>query len=97
MVERLISATSSQMLAMTGDQLKMSIKASEGRTILSENVVSHEPLAGMTTSEIAAAFAADLILLNGLDVFNPVILGLYDGENTLLTAKNMTVWQASCD
>jgi len=87
MVKRLISANSSEMLAMNGTELKQSIKASEGRVVLSENVVVHEPLDGITTSEIAAAFGADLILLNALDVLNPLILGLYDGEETMATAK----------
>jgi hypothetical protein len=87
MVKRLISADTSDMLAMDGAQLKQSIKASEGRVVLSENVVMHEPGDGITTSEVAAAFGADLILLNGLDVLNPIILGLYPGEETLATAK----------
>ncbi|MFC6175751.1 haloacid dehalogenase-like hydrolase [Companilactobacillus huachuanensis] len=87
MVKRLISANSSEMLAMNGTELKQSIKASEGRVVLSENVVVHEPLDGITTSEIAAAFGADLILLNALDVLNPLILGLYDDEETMETAQ----------
>jgi len=87
MVKRLISANTSEMLSMNGAELKQSIKASEGRVVLSENVVVHEPLDGITTSEVAAAFGADLILLNALDVLNPLILGLYDGEETLATAK----------
>lgn len=87
MVKRLISANSSEILAMTSKELKQSIKASEGRTILSENVVIHEAADGITTSEIAASFGADLILLNVFDVFNPMILGLYPGQDNLLTAK----------
>ena len=51
MVKRLISANSSEMLKMNGKELKQSIKASEGRVVLSENVVVHEPLDGITTSE----------------------------------------------
>lgn len=87
MVKRLISANSSDMLKMNGEELKQSIKASEGRVVLSENVVVHEPLDGITTSEMAAAFGADMILLNVFDVFNPLVLGLYEGEGTLITAK----------
>jgi len=87
MVKRLLSANSSEVLAMNGAELKQSIKASEGRVVLSENVVMHEVGDGITTSEIAAAFGADLILLNGLDVLNPIIFGLYPGEDTGATAK----------
>ena len=39
MIARLISANSSELLKMNGDELKQSIKANEGRTVLSENVV----------------------------------------------------------
>lgn len=87
MVKRLISANSSEILAMDGSELKQSIKASEARTILSENVAVRESVGGLTTSEIAAAFGADMILLNGLDVLNPIIAGLYEGESNLKTAK----------
>lgn len=87
MVKRLLSADTSDVLAMSGAELKQSIKASEGRVVLSENVVVHEPQDGITTSEIAAAFGADLILLNALDVLHPLILGLYPGEESLATAK----------
>lgn len=87
MVKRLISADTSDVMQMNGAELKQSIKASEGRVIVSENVVVHEAIDGLTTSELAAAFGADLILLNALDVLNPVILGLYPGEETLATAR----------
>ncbi|KRM23698.1 haloacid dehalogenase-like hydrolase [Schleiferilactobacillus harbinensis] len=80
MVTRLISADTSEILGMKAAELKQSIKASEGRVVLSENVVGHEVGDGITTSEVAAAFGADLILLNGLDVLNPVIFGLYPNE-----------------
>lgn len=86
-MKRLISADTSEVLAMNGAALKQSIKASEGRVVLSENVVVHEPMDGITTSEVAAAFGADMILLNALDVLHPLILGLYPGEETMATAK----------
>lgn len=90
MVKRLISADTSDVLAMNGQELKQSIKASEGRVVMSENVVVHEPLDGITTSEIAAVFGADMILLNALDVLKPIILGLYPGEETMATAQPHT-------
>ena len=64
MVTRIISANASEILKMNGTQLKQSIKASESRTVLSENVVTEPAIDNLTTSEIAAAFGADLILLN---------------------------------
>ena len=77
MGKRLISANASEILEMTAAELKQSIKASEGRVILSENVAPRESFIGdITNSEIARAFGADLILLNGVDVLNPCIFGL---------------------
>ena len=76
-MKRLISANTSDILKMSASELKQSIKASEGRTILSENIVTGIPIVpGVTNSEIAKAYGADLILLNLLDVFNPQIEGL---------------------
>ena len=77
MGKRLISANASDIIKMTAAELKQSIKASEGRTILSENVAPRESFIGdITNSEIAKAFGADLILLNGVDVLDPKIFGL---------------------
>lgn len=85
MGKRLISANTSDILEMTAAELKQSIKASEGRVILSENVAPRESFIGdITNSEIARAFGADLILLNGLDVLNPVIFGLDVKEGTFV-------------
>lgn len=86
MTKRLLSANPSEILKMDGNELKQSIKASEGRVIVSENIVTHGVMSfdKITTSEIAAAFGADMILLNMLDVFNPAIFGLYEGEGAVI-------------
>ncbi|MBP2100712.1 PEP phosphonomutase [Enterococcus rivorum] len=77
MVKRLISASYSEVAKMTAEELKQSIKASEGRTILSENVVLSSPQAGdISNAEVATAFGADLILLNLFDCFNPIVQGI---------------------
>lgn len=76
MVKRLLSASSSELLKMNGKELAQSIKASEGRTVLSENVVVQPAPDGLTMSEIAAAFGADLLLLNLFNVFDPQVCGL---------------------
>ena len=85
MGKRLISANASEILKMTAAELKQSIKASEGRTILSENVATRESFIGdITNSEIAKAFGADLILLNCVDVLNPNIFGLEVTEGSFV-------------
>ncbi|VFH80687.1 PEP phosphonomutase-like protein [Streptococcus pneumoniae] len=64
-MKRLISANPSEILQMNAEELKQSILASEGRVVLSENVVTRETFVGdITNSEIARAFGADMILLN---------------------------------
>ena len=77
MVKRFISSNASEILRMTAPELKQSIKASEGRVILSENVAFKESYIGdVTNAEIARSFGADLILLNGIDIFQPFVAGL---------------------
>lgn len=81
MVKRLISADTSETLQFNANDLKQSIKASEGRVIVSENIVTQSNIDEITTAEIAAAFGADMLLMNRLDVFKPEIFGLYPGED----------------
>lgn len=77
MVTRLIGADASEILQMSAEELKGSIAASAGRTVLSENIVIHTPVyPGVTNAEIARAFGADLILLNMVDLDDPQIHGL---------------------
>lgn len=80
MKKRFISAQVSEIFDMNALELKNSIKASEGRVICSENVAARDSNVGeVTNSEIARAFGADLILLNGFDVFNPKVSAI-EGE-----------------
>ncbi|MGP6139295.1 MULTISPECIES: DUF7916 family protein [unclassified Jeotgalibaca] len=77
MVKRLISANTSEIMAMSTEELKQSIWASDGRVIVSENIVTRETFIGdVTNAEIAKAFGADMILLNGLDVLEPFVFAL---------------------
>ncbi|CAM3780597.1 hypothetical protein [Alkalicoccus chagannorensis] len=81
-MKRLLSSTSSELLAMTGQELKQAVRASEGRTILAEVLASTPPVyPEMTNGELAAAFGADLLLLNGYDVLQPDIHGLHAGDH----------------
>ena len=90
-MKRLISANASDILKMSASELKQSIKASEGRTILSENIAIYEPtVLDITNSEIARAFGADLILLNMVDVFEPKIWGLDSQDDFVSQLKYLT-------
>lgn len=74
---RLLSATPSERLAMDRNELHRAIKANEGRTVVAECFAPREPIVeGVTSAEIARAFGADLLLLNGLDLRNPEIRGI---------------------
>ena len=77
MVKRILDCTASDFADMNGRELKQSIEAAEGRTVLSEIVVTAPPLyQGLTNAEFSSAFGADLILLNVFDVNAPFIQGM---------------------
>ena len=91
MGKRLLSCFTSDFNKMSGQDLKNAIKASEGRTVLSENVAGRRSVTeDVTNSELARAFGADLILLNGLDVFNPYIDALPESDEPIKLVKKLT-------
>lgn len=76
-MKRLLDCSASDFCRMNGKELKQSIRAAEGRTIVAEVISSVAPLyPAVTNAELAAAFGADLILLNMFDVFRPLVNGL---------------------
>jgi hypothetical protein len=80
-MKRLLDCSASDFRKMTGKQLKQSIQASEGRVIVAEVIGEFAPLyPAVTNAELAAAFGADLLLLNMFDVFQPVVNGLDTNE-----------------
>lgn len=91
-LKRILNCVASDFAKMTGTNLKASIAASEGRTMLSEVVCTATPLyPGLTNAEYVAAFGADLVLLNMFDVNNPKVEGL-DGvaqKNIVRTLKEL--------
>ncbi len=81
-MKRFISANTSEISKMNAKELKQSIKASEGRVIVSENVATRETVIGdITNAEIAGSVGADMILLNGVDVLKPEIAALDKTDN----------------
>lgn len=87
-MKRVLDCTASDFQKMNGQDLKQSIKASEGRTILSETMTAVAPLyPSVTNAELAAAFGADLLLLNLFDVFNPAVEGYKCNEKELVVEK----------
>ncbi|MBM2657652.1 haloacid dehalogenase-like hydrolase [Staphylococcus pseudoxylosus] len=90
MVKRLLSANASEIVEMTADELKQSIKASDGRVVLAENVVTRTPvIPDITNSELSRAFGADLILLNGLDAFDPKIVNIDENMHVIKELRRL--------
>src|SRR5699024_6458202 len=87
-MKRLLSCYPSDYKMMTAEDLKNSIIASEGRTILAETVVTSPPLLeGVTNAEVMTAFGADLIVLNEFDVFEKEIIGMETTDNLIQQIK----------
>lgn len=87
----MLSAYASDLAAMTPAEFKQAIRASEGRIVLGETVVTAAPLIdGVSNAEMMAAFSCDLLLLNELDVFAPEIVGFYDCTNPIAELKYLT-------
>ncbi len=89
-MKRLISSNASDLTSYSAKELKQSIKASEGRTVCAENVAVREAFIGdITGAEIATAFGADLILLNGVDVLEPALAGIKNQKDFVNELKNL--------
>ncbi|MGR5149892.1 dihydrodipicolinate synthase [Photobacterium alginatilyticum] len=72
MKKRIFDLTSHDVKNMTRDEIVACIRQSEGRTMMVENVAAMAPLLDLVSgAEIAAAFGADMITLNCLDIFAP--------------------------
>ena len=76
MAKRILDATASDFEKMDQAALLESIHLAEGRTVCAEVVAISVPLVhAVTNAEMAAAFGADLISLNGYDVLHPMVMG----------------------
>lgn len=76
-MKRILDCTTKDFQTYTRQQLKQCIQAGEGRTICSEMVAPRPTCGGnVSNPEIARAFGADLMLLNGFDCFEPYVYGI---------------------
>jgi len=71
MAKRLLSSNSSELLSYNKEELLQSIKLSEGRTIISEVIGEESLFRDVSNAEVAAAFGADILLLNLFDLNQP--------------------------
>ncbi|WP_029326975.1 hypothetical protein [Bacillus coahuilensis] len=90
-MKRLLDCRASDFRKMSGQELKGSIHASEGRVIVSEVILSTAPVySDVTNAELACSFGADLVLCNLFDVNNPVVNGMENTQGShLLQLKEM--------
>lgn len=87
MLKRLLSSTPAEILAYNKEELLESIKLSEGRTIISEVIGEESLLRDVSNAEVAAAFGADILLLNLFDVDNPYFKNIGSGSISELVSK----------
>jgi hypothetical protein len=79
MVPRILDASASDFARMNGADLKVSIRAAEGRTLAAEVICTDAPpVDGITQGELACAMGADMVILDRFDSLNPRISGLSD-------------------
>jgi hypothetical protein len=92
-VKRMLDLTPEQLVSLTGRRLLEAIRAAEGRTVVAETVVDGLPLVdGCANPELAAAFGADLLLLNRYDVERPRVSGFASREEAMPLGN---VWEES--
>jgi hypothetical protein len=93
MVKRFLDCDTSDFFNMSKAEILESIRAAEGRVLVAETVNSDRPLLGsISNAETAAAFGADIIILNVFDVKDPVFFGIpkANKEDIIRTVKNLT-------
>ena len=81
-MKRIFDLEYNDFMNFTKHEILTSIKKSEGRTVMSETVISIMPLLdGVSNPETASAFGADMVTLNTFDLNNPFIFGYDDQFN----------------
>lgn len=77
MADRILDATPSELSKVSGRKLTELVLNAEGRTLMCEVVAPRAAaVPAVTNAELAGAFGADLLLLNGYDTDHPVVAGL---------------------
>lgn len=90
MNKRIFDYTAEDFRLANREQLVQAIRQSEGRTLMVENVVALTPPIDMVSGpELAAAFGADMITLNCLDVFDPKIRILSEDPDEFMTIEQV--------
>jgi len=83
---------------MNGAELKQSIKACEGRVVMTETVIAIPPLlTDVSNPELAVSFGSDLVLLNVFDCNNPIIQGIPACDNPVKELQRLVGRPVGCN
>lgn len=93
-MKRYLDCSASDLANITKTDLLHSLRASEGRVLISETIAITQPLLNnITNAELAASQGADILLLNLFDAAQPHIEGLPAGiapQDTLRELQRLT-------
>ncbi|RKQ39148.1 haloacid dehalogenase-like hydrolase [Enterobacter sp. R1(2018)] len=93
-MKRYLDCSASDLANITKTDLLHSLRASEGRVLVSETIAITQPLLNnITNAELAASQGADILLLNLFDAAQPHIEGLPTGiapQDTLRELQRLT-------
>lgn len=92
-MKRLLNCDTSDLKKMNKQEKLTAMEASEGRVLVQELSLFHDSqlLAPLSDAEVAAAFGADLLLLNAFDCEHPHVAGIDAApEDVIHTLKNYT-------
>jgi hypothetical protein len=96
MTVRLIDANPSDFSKFSASDLVKSIRGSEGRVVMAEVIAIAPPVIDkVSNAELAAAFGADMILMNLYDVNAPQVMGMpskTEGKEKKSLAGSLLVW-----
>ena len=82
-MKRIFELTTKDIASINKNELKEIIEGSEGRTVMSESIISYTPyIREVSNLELASSFGADMLTLNTFNFEKPFIFGI-DGGNTL--------------
>lgn len=75
-MKRIFELTNGDIGSLNKEELKDIIKNSEGRTVMSETIISYTPyIREVSNPELAASFGADMITLNTFNFEKPYVFG----------------------
>ena len=90
LVKRIFELKTSDIENLKKNDLVEIIKTSEGRTVMSETIISYTPyIREVSNLELAASFGADMITLNTFNFNKPFIFGIDDRINLSSSLEKM--------